>query len=152
MIRNHKFTSILLIVLSFLSCVENSEVNNQTSSCYSKSSLENFEMALSDCVVIIENPDMTLILVEIQNQIKSDNLPYNTIVTVRLEEENFSWETPHNIIDDPNTETIDFSGEIRTGINEDQYTIYIDDIEFTETATELIFHSISLRVQYTLDQ
>ena len=140
---------LLFLSLAFLGCSSSSDDKEESSECLYKTSMESFEMEPGQCVIISENPDMTLVLVAIEKHIKSANTNYEATVTVRLEETNFTWETPHIIKDDPNTETIDFKGEILTGINKDSYAIYIDNIEFTETETEFIFHKATIRVNYT---
>ena len=94
---------------------------------------------------------MKLVLVGFESHIKSNNKIYKTTVTFRLEEPNFTWETPHEIQDDPDTDIIKFTGEIRTGINNDSYTIYIDNIDYTETETEFIFHKTTIRVGYSIN-
>ncbi|WP_242203254.1 hypothetical protein [Aestuariivivens insulae] len=111
--------------------------------------MESFVMEPGQCVIISENPDMKLVLIGFENHIKSNDMTYKTTVTVRLEELNFTWETLHEIKDDPDTEIIKFTGEILTGINEDSYAIFVDDIEFTETETEFIFHKATIRVKYS---
>lgn len=140
----------LLLVFFFFGCSSDSDnTEEETSECLYKMSLESFEMEPGQCVIISENPDMTLVLVSIDNQVKSTNTDYVTTVTVRLEETNFTWETLHEIQEDRNTEATDFKGVILTGINEDSYSIYIDALEFTETETEFIFHKALVRVEYT---
>lgn len=139
---------IVAFMLLLYGCSSGSDNNEESVECFTKASMESFEMEPGQCVVIAENPDMKLILVGFENQIKSENNSYETTVTVRLEEPNFSWETPHIIRDDPNTAIIQFTGVILTGINNDSYTIYIDNIEFTETETEFIFHKATIRVGY----
>ncbi len=145
-----RIKSFLLLISSIciLSC-SSSDNEEDSSNCFTKDAEESFEMEPSQCVVITENPDMTLVLIGFENHIKSDNNVYETIVTVRLEEPNFTWETPHVIMDDPETEIIKFTGLIQTGINDDSYTIYVDNIEFTETETEFIFYNATIRVGYS---
>ncbi|WP_345275526.1 hypothetical protein [Litoribaculum gwangyangense] len=144
-----KSICLLFLSLAFLGCSTNSDNNEESSECFYKNSMESFEIEPGQCVIISENPDMTLVFVSIENHVKSNNTDYFTTVTVRLEETNFTWETPHEIHDNPNTEAIDFKGEILTGINEDSYAIYVDNIEFTEKETEFIFHKALVRVEYT---
>lgn len=144
-----KFFYLLLIITSLLGCTNGSEPEEKSMECFMKNSMESFVIEPNQCVIISENPDMKLVLVGFKNLNKSGDMINETTVTVRLEEPNFTWETPHVIQDDPNTEIIKFTGEILTGINSDSYTIYVDDIGFTETESEFIFHNATLRVGYT---
>ncbi|WP_166960638.1 hypothetical protein [Yeosuana marina] len=146
-----KYFDLFLIAILFLGCTSNSEDKEESVDCFNKASMESFEIEPGQCVVITENPDMKLVLVGFENHFKSINKIYKTTVTVRLEEPNFTWETLHEIEDNPDTDIIKFSGEIRTGINNDSYTIYIDNIDYTETETEFIFHKATIRVEYSIN-
>jgi len=143
------FSSFLVIIILFTGCTSDEENHEEFAECFTKASMESFLIEPGECVIISENPDMQLVLVKIENHIKTHE-NYKTIVTVRLEETDFSWETPHEIRDDSN-DAIKFSGIIGTGINEDQYTIYVDNIEFTETETEFIFHRATFRVNHAIN-
>ena len=146
-----KYFGLFLIAILFLGCTSNSEDKEESVECFTKASMESFEIEPGQCVIITENPDMKLVLVGFENHFKSNNKIYKTTVTVRLEEPNFKWETLHEIQDDPDTDIIKFTGEIRTGINNDSYTIYIDNIDYTETETEFIFHKTTIRVGYSIN-
>lgn len=148
MIKLKNFSLFLFIIIIY-GCTSGSDDTVEFIECFTRASMETFEMEPGECIIIAENPDMALVLVGFENHIKSDNSIYETTVTVRLEEPNFTWETPHVIHDDPNTDIIKFTGEILTGINNDSYTIYVDNIEFTETETEFIFHKATIRVGYS---
>jgi len=146
-----RFKSISLLILTvFFGCASDSEIQEEVIECFTKASMQSFVMEPGECVIIAENPDMQLVLVGFKNHTKTSET-YETTITVRLEETNFTWETPHDIQDDPNTEEIKFTKVIVTGINEDTYTIYVDDIEFTETETQLIFHRATLRVDHSIN-
>ena len=50
--------------------------------------------------------------------------------------------------EDYQTEGTSFSGRVYVGINNIEYTIFFDNIEFTETETEFIFHKATIRFGY----
>gem|GEM_PF-7092458 len=141
--KNLLYLAILVLVTS---CSNNDDAD-VNAGCLEKDYLESYIAEPNDCF-LYEDPAMTFTFVGFDDFTKSEfeEVPY-AIVWVRILIDDFSWEFPHTIYDDTDTAGFSFTGNVTGGFNEHLYTIYFDEIEFTETETAFIFHRATLRLE-----
>lgn len=147
------FLTILIIATSCSKNDDNADLPTPT--CQEKVFSEPFIAAPNDCFIFIDDPIMTFTLVSFEPFTKtvSDSIPYveNKIPYARIRASIFiddlTWEFPHKIYEDYKMDGTSFSGFINAGINKNTYTIYFDEIEFTETPTQFIFHRAKIRLK-----
>ena len=150
-----KKVSYLILLICITSCSNNDDNNiddnnEEMSICLEKNFLESFVIEPNDCVIFNDNPNMTFTFLGFESYTKTHptNVPHARI-SARLVEENDTWEFHTGMIyEDYELEGTSFSGRVHTGINNVSYTIFFDDIEFTETETQIIFHKATIRFGY----
>jgi len=129
-------------------CSKSDDNKEESSACLNKNFLESFIIKPNDCVIFNDNPDMTFTFLGFEPYTKSgeSNIPQTSISGI-LAEDNFVWEFVNAgvILEDYQTEGISFSGRVHIGINNVAYTVFFDNIEFTETQTQFIFHKSTVR-------
>lgn len=144
------FLTILIIAISCSKSDDNA--NTPTPPCQEKIFSESFIAAPNDCFIFIDDPIMTFTLVSFEPFTKtaSDSIP-NKIPYAEIRASIFiddlTWEFPHKIYEDYEMDGTSFSGFINAGINKNIYTIYFDEIEFTETPTQFVFHRATIRLK-----
>ncbi len=150
-----KKTPFLILFLLILSCSKSDEntfdLAKESSICLEKNFMESFDIEPNDCFVFSENTDMTFTFLGFEAYTKYgvNNIPHAKI-SARLAEENFVFEFYTGMIyEDNELEGTSFSGKINTGINNVEYTIFFDNIKFTETETQFIFHKATIRFGYS---
>lgn len=117
------------------------------SKCLKKNFLDSILIKPNDCVVFNDNPDLTFTFLGIEPYTKThpNNVPHAKI-SARLQEGNSIVEFYSGMVyEDIIAEGTSFSGRVHAGINNKKYTIFFDDIEFTETETQFIFHRATIR-------
>ncbi len=151
------FLTILIIATSCSKSDDNTNI--PTPPCQEKVFSEAFIAAPNDCFIFIDDPIMTFTLVSFEPFTKnvSDSIPYasdsipNKIpyaaIRASIFIDDLTWEFPHKIYEDYKLDGTSFSGFINAGINKNTYTIYFDEIEFTETLTQFIFHRAKIRLK-----
>jgi hypothetical protein len=145
-----KKISYIILLLFILGCSKSEENNDNNANCLEKNFLETFIVEPGDCFIFSDNPDMTFIFLGFESYTIThpSNIPHARI-SARLEEENVTWEFHTGMVyEDHELEGTSFSGRVHTGINNVDYTIFFDNIEFTETETEFIFHRATIRFGY----
>ncbi|TPV33919.1 hypothetical protein FJ651_07105 [Paucihalobacter ruber] len=140
-----------ILIITILSCsTNNEEINEEVVNCLEIAFLESTVIKENDCLTFSDRPGLEFTLLKLGNYTKThpNNVPYARI-SGRLIVENAMHEFDFAQIDeDYQTDGTSFSGRIHTGINNVDYTIFFDHIEFTETATEFIFHNATIRFGY----
>ena len=104
-------------------------------------------MKPGQCVRLKELPNKTFTLLKIGSATKQKQTVPVATIAYNLKEVNFSQEW-HDIMiyEDYQEEGTSFSGRFRiTADGNVPYTVFVDNIEFTETETEYIFKSLTLR-------
>ena len=133
--------------LIFLLIVAACSNDKDGSRCLTKNFLDSFVVKPNDCVVFADNPDMTFTFLGFEPYTKThpNNVPHAKI-SARLEEGTVLTEFYSGMVyEDIIAEGTSFSGRVHAGINAKKYTIFFDDIEFTETETQFIFHKATIR-------
>jgi hypothetical protein len=138
------FITILTLIFS---CSKSDDNNDEMSVCEEKDFLETFIVEPNDCF-IFDDPLMTFTFVSFDNFTKTnlDETPYARIIAKILIDD-LSWEFPHKIYEDTESDGSSFLGFVNAGINDNIYTIHFDEIEFTETETQYIFHRAIIRLE-----
>ena len=144
---------IFLITILFLitNCSSNDDNNENISFCSNKNYLESFIVEPNDCF-IFDDPIMTFTFISFDNLDKTNTneTPYTRIIASILIND-LTWEFPHKIYEDAESDGTTFSGFVNTGINDNIYTIHFDEIEFTKTKTQFIFHRATIRLEKYVD-
>ncbi|WCO00246.1 hypothetical protein [Psychroserpens ponticola] len=137
----------LFLILS-ISCSKSDDSKEGIPECQEKMFLESFIAEPNDCFIFLDDPVMTFIFVRINPFTKTDfnNIPHAEIF-VSIFIDDFTWEFLHTIYEDSEMNGNSFSGLVNGGINDNIYTIYFDEIEFTETETQFIFHRATIRLE-----
>jgi hypothetical protein len=145
-----KKISYIILLLFIIGCSKSDDTEDESSTCLQKDFLETFVVEPNECFIFNDNSDMTFTFLGFESYTKThpNNVPHARI-SARLEEENFTWEFYTGMVhEDHELEGTSFSGRVHTGINNVDYTIFFDDIEFTKTETEFIFHRATIRFGY----
>lgn len=146
-----KIHSYLIILLLVVGCSKSDDkVEEESSNCLNKNFLESFLIEPGDCVVFRDYPEMTFTILEFEPYTKThpNDIPHARI-SARLEDENASFEFSTGMVyEDIELDGTSFSGRVETGFKNIRYTIFFDNIEFTETETQFIFHKASIRFGY----
>ena len=141
----------LILITTILSCSNNdNEGNEQSISCLEISFLEPIIIKENDCLTFSDKPDFEFTFLGFENYTKThpNNVP-NARISARLIEGNSTFEFYNGLVhEDSQTAGTSFSGKVHTGINNIDYTIFFDNIEFTETETEFVFHKATIRFGY----
>lgn len=141
----------LALLITFLSCSKNDEENNEPSyNCIEITFLESTIVEENDCLTFSDREGFELKFLGFENYTKThpNNVPHARI-SGRLVEGNSTFEFYDGLVhEDYETDGTSFSGRVHTGINNTNYTIFFDNIEFTETETEFIFHRATIRFGY----
>lgn len=144
-----KTHSYLIILLLLMGCSKR-DTNEESSICLDKSFLESFLIEPNDCVVFRDDPEITFTLLKFEPYTKthSHNSPHADI-SIRFEAENASFESSSGMVyEDIELDGTSFSGRVHSGFKNINYTIFFDNIEFTETETQIIFHRATIRFGY----
>lgn len=144
-----KIQSYLMILLLLMGCSK-SNTKEESTMCLDKSFLESFLIEPNECVVFRDSPEMTFTILAFEPYTKThpSNLPHANI-SIRFEAENASFESSSGMVhEDIELDGTSFSGRVHTGFKNINYTIFFDNIEFTETETQFIFHRASIRFGY----
>ena len=141
-----KLFFIIILILT-ISCSKNDDSNEEMALCQEKDFLETFIVEPNDCF-IFDDPLMTFTFVSFDDYTKTDldETPYTRIIASILIDD-LTWQFPHDIYEDTESEGTSFSGFVNAGINDNIYTIHFDEIEFTETETQYIFHRATIRLE-----
>ncbi|WP_435138280.1 hypothetical protein [Formosa sp. A9] len=145
----------LALLIPVLSCSESNEQNNEESNeqiydCTEIAFLESTIIEKNDCLTFSDREGFEFTFLGFENYTKthSSNVPHAKI-SARLFEGNTTFEFYDSLVhEDYETDGTSFSGRVHTGINNTNYTIFFDNIEFTETETEFIFHRATIRFGY----
>jgi hypothetical protein len=141
----------LVLLITFLSCSENNEESNEQSfDCAEIAFLESTIIEENDCLTFSDRQGFKFTFLGFENYTKThpNNVPHARI-SARLVEGNSTFEFYDGLVDeDYEIDGTSFSGRVHTGINNTDYTIFFDNIEFTETETEFIFHRATIRFGY----
>ncbi|OIQ23058.1 hypothetical protein [Lacinutrix sp. MedPE-SW] len=142
---------VLLLLITFFSCSDDeTETIEQSANCLEIAFLESTVIEPNDCLTFSDKPDFEFTFLGFENYTKShpNNVPHAGI-SGRLVEGSSTFEFYNGqISEDYETEGTSFSGRVHTGINNVDYTIFFDNIEFTETETEFIFNKATIRFGY----
>lgn len=136
----------LILILCIFGCTKE-EVAETEIACFQKAFLEPFTMEPGQCVTLKELPDKTFTLLRLGSAKKEDLFVPAAPIAYSLQEISFYQEWGDiSINEDYQQEGTSFSGRFHiTADGNVPYTVFIDDIEFTETETEYIFHKLTLR-------
>jgi len=141
----------LVLLITFLSCSESDEKSDEQSyDCAKIAFLESTIVEENDCLTFSDMEGFKFTFLGFENYTKThpNNVPHARI-SARLAEGNSTFEFYNGLVhEDYETEGTSFSGRVHTGINNTDYTIFFDNIEFTETDTEFIFHRATIRFGY----
>ncbi len=145
-----KKISYIILLFLILGCSKSEDNNEENATCLKKDFLEAFIVEPNDCFIFNDNPDMTFTFLGFEPYTKiAPNFIPHARISARLEEENFTLEFSTGMVyEDNELEGTSFTGRVHTGINNVSYTIFFDNIEFTETETEFIFHRATIRFGY----
>lgn len=136
------------VVLCAFGCTSE-EVSNpdQKLGCLHKEFLKPFTIEPGQCVTLQEWPDKTFTLLNLGSAEKREyTVPSATIGYSFKEENSYQEWFDVSIDEDYQEEGITFSGRFHIIVDDNvPYTIYVDDIEFTETETEYIFKKLTVR-------
>lgn len=119
----------------------------QEVSCFDKSFLEAVSIEPGQCVSLQEFPDKTFTLLELGSFEKQELWVPAASISYSIIEEN-SFQEWYNILiyEDHENEGISFSGRFHFIVDENvRYTVYVDNIEFSETETAYIFERMTVR-------
>ncbi|RXJ45775.1 hypothetical protein [Gelidibacter gilvus] len=145
-----KKTAYLLILLLTLGCSKSDDTQEEVSVCLEKNFLETFVVEPNDCFTFKDRPGLTFTFLGFEPYTKThpSNGPH-AIISTRLEEGNETYEYFGSMVyAGHDRENPIFSGPVNTGVKKISYTIFFDTIEFTETATQFIFHRATVRFGY----
>ncbi|HUH28446.1 hypothetical protein [Gelidibacter sp.] len=145
-----KNLTYLFILLLIFGCSKSDDPNEGISVCLEKKFLETFVMEPNDCFTFKDRPGMTFTFLGFEPYTKShpNNGPH-AIISTRLEEGNETYDYYASMVyaghdrDNPL-----FSGPVHTGVKKVRYTIFFENIDFTETETQFIFHRATVRFGY----
>lgn len=128
-------------------CSGEEVTEHQNKACLEKSFMESFTMEPGQCVTLQELPDKTFTLLKIEPAKKQKQTVPAAVFGYQLQEVNSFQEWLDVMIhEDYQQEGTSFSGRFRiTADGNVPYTVFVDDIEFTETETEYIFTKVTLR-------
>lgn len=130
---------LLLLIFVCLGCSTSTEEETQ-GQCLNQRFSESFEILPGQCVSFADKPDLFFQFEMLEPDEKTHYLPVAR-VGATIAREDWSWTFYTGMVyEDVESEGIQFSGPVHTGWNEERYTIFFEDIEFTETATHYIFH------------
>lgn len=139
------------MVLCICGCTGEEVTTQNNAACLQKSFMESFSMVPGQCVTLQELPNKTFTLLKIDSAKKRKQWVPAATIAYSFKEENFSQEWYDITIDeDYQLEGTSFSGRFHITANDNddgyvRYTIFVDDIEFTETETEYIFKKLTVR-------
>ena len=138
------FLGIFTLIIS---CSNSDDSNEEMSACIQRDYLESFIVEPNDCF-IFDDPIMTFTFVSIDdfNKTDDDETPYARIIASILIDD-LTWQFPHKVYQNVESENNIFSGFVNAGINENIYTIHFDEIEYTETEAQFIFHRATIRLE-----
>lgn len=144
-----KLKLILIFILGLLiSCKSDDDTLNELElNCLQKKFGETFIFEPGQCVELKELPNKYFSLNSISSAKKEpSNVPYAEVAYSITEEDAYFDTIGVYIYEDYINDGISFSGRIHFSVNGNvPYTMYVDDVEFTETETEYIFHSLRVR-------
>ena len=142
--------SLLVIIVVFSCSKDDNKTNQQTSNCLHVAFLESIIIEPNDCFSFTDRAGLEFTFLEFENYTKThpNNSPFAGI-SARLTEANTEF-TFYNgqVHEDHITEGIQFNGRVHTAVNNVEYTLFFDNIEFTETETQFIFHKATIRFGY----
>lgn len=137
----------LAMILCICGCSTEEVTTQGKMDCFQKSFMEPFTMEPGQCVNLKEWPDKTFTLLKIESAKKQKQTVPAATIAYSLEEINsFQEWFDVSINEDYQEEGTSFSGRFRIIADGNvSYTVFVDDIEFTETETEYIFKKLTLR-------
>ena len=141
---------LLLTLLTITACSQNDDEDQESAICLDSNFLQTLEVEPGDCFVFSDNPDLKFTFLGFEPYTKThpNNVPH-AMISARLEEANATFEFYNGMVyEDHELAGTTFTGRVHTGINNVEYTLFFDNIEFTETETEFIFHRATLRFGY----
>lgn len=136
----------LLMILCIGGCSQE-EISKSETGCFQKSFLESFTLQSGQCVSLQELPDKTFTLLKLGSAKKEKQVVPAATIAYSLKEINSYQEWfDVSINEDYQQEGTSFSGRFHIVADGNvSYTVFVDNIEFTETATEYIFKKVTLR-------
>lgn len=138
----------LLLTITICACTGDDEKSlEQEEVCLHKEFMESFTIEPGQCVTLKELPNKTFTLLKLDSFEKRESTVPHATIAYGLEEENSYFETMSEFIyEDYMEDGTSFSGRIHIVVDGNvDYTIYVDNIEFTETETEYTFQSLTVR-------
>lgn len=145
-----KKTAFLLILLLALGCSKSDDSQEEISVCLEKNFQETFVMEPNDCFTFTDRPGLTFTFLGFEPYTKTHSSnEAHAVISTRLEEGNETYEFFGSMVyAGADLENPLFSGPVNTGVKKVSYTIFFENIEFTETATQFIFHRATVRFGY----
>ncbi|MBI6117861.1 hypothetical protein [Salegentibacter maritimus] len=144
-----KLKLISIFIISFLTACDsgNDELEEPEQNCLNKKFGETFVFEPGQCVELEELPNKYFSLNSIGSAEKRPSNVPHAIVAYSIAEENaYTDNAEEYIYEDYVNDGISFSGRIHFVVDGNIfYTMYVDDIEFTETETEYIFHKLTVK-------
>lgn len=142
---------VIFLVLTVLSCSQEDE-----QACVEAELLEPATIEVNQCLKIndINYPDLEYEILGFENYVKRDGFRPQVWFSHRLTFQKSSATNYRSQIgSNPNSDELIFDGRVTISILNPEYknsnicfSIYFDNVEFTETETEFIFHRATVRV------
>lgn len=131
---------LLLLLAGFILGCSTPVEEEPQSQCLEKRFGESFFILPGQCVSFADKPDLFFRFEVMEPDEKSHYLPVAR-VGATIAGDDWSWTFYTGMVyEDAESEGIQFKGPVHTGWNEERYTIFFEDIEFTETPTQYVFH------------
>lgn len=139
----------VIFALVLLSCSNNNSEDDETEAmCMQQEFQRNFTIEPGQCVNFDIFPDKTFNLLNIESFQKTPGTVPAASIEYSLEEKRSYYHTVDILIyEDYQEDGITFSGSFTIIVNDNErYTVFVEEIEFSETESQFIFHSLSIRL------